>query len=259
MNSITATRVSSLRLADIVVAVVEGTAAFLFLVREVDVDRGRTWTALSWQLRVLSLQLVGHIDLIQMLLQQADVLAIALDRSVCEVADEGDETNNEVKCKVEHHHEENTLRQTARHLTHAQDELERKERISGVTNGGYEANDGGPAEAHAHETEQGEIKSVGRLAGPGEDVGLLLWDVGRNFLFDLLRLARLPRVGDLLVVRVLTRGQLTVQRSEVETAYIWSSSGLAGILVHLACKHLLRRILCDKLGHGCGIAGIVML
>lgn len=42
----------------------------------------------------------------------------------------------------------------------------------------------------------------------------------------------------------------------METTYIWASGGFVRILAHLASEHLLRGILCDKLGHDCGVVGV---
>ena len=239
----------------IVVAIVDSTALILFI-RDVEVDGCRTGSAFPGELRVLSLQLVRHVDLVQMLFQQAHVLAVALERSVCKVSKEWYKTNDKVKSEVEQHHEQHTLGEAAFDLAHAHDEFEGEECIGSVTNGRHETYDGRPTEAHTKQTEQGEIKSVGGLAGSGEDVGLLLGDVGRDLLLDFLRLAWLPGVWDLLVVRVLTRGQSTTQRIGVGTTYIWPSGGLVGVLGHLACEHLLCRILCDELCHDCGVVGI---
>jgi hypothetical protein len=47
-----------------------------------------------------------------------------------------------------------------------------------------------------------------------------------------------------------------VQRNGVETTYIWAGGGFVRILAHLASEHLLRGILCDKLGHGCGVVDV---
>ena len=230
----------------------------VFFVGKVDIDGGRTRSAFPWQLRVLNFQLVGHVDRIQMLFQQADVFAVALDGSVRQIANEWDETKDEIQCEIKQHHEQYVVRQTARNFAHGHDEFECEQGVGSVTNGGHETNDRGPTEAHAHETEEREIEPVSGLAGSGEDVGLLLGDVGGDLLLDLLCLAWLPGVGNLLIVRVLTRGQSLIQRNRVEATYIWTSSGLACILAHLACEHLLCRVLCDELGHGCGMVGVLV-
>ena len=63
-NPIPACRVGALRLANIVVVNIVGLAALILFLRDVDVDRGRARSALSWQLRILSLKLLRHVDLI---------------------------------------------------------------------------------------------------------------------------------------------------------------------------------------------------
>lgn len=96
-NPVAAARIRTLGLTNIVVVAVVIATALVLLFGEVDINRSRTRTAFPWQLRVLSLQLVGHEDLVQVLLQKAHVLAIALERSVCQVAKEGDEANDKVE------------------------------------------------------------------------------------------------------------------------------------------------------------------
>ena len=256
-DPVAAAGIRTLGLTNIVVVAIVIATALVLLLGEVDINRSRTRTTFPWQLRVLSLQLVGHKDLVQVLLQKAYVLAVALEGSVCQVAKEGDEANDKVEGQVEHHHEENTIGETACDLSHAHDEFESEQCVGCVTDSRHKTNDGRPTEAHAHETEQSEIHPVGSLAGSCEDIGFLLGDVGRDLLLDFLHLAWLPGVRNLLVVRVLTRGQLQLlvqcaSSKHVEKTYIWPGSRLVGVLAHLACQHLLRCVLCDELRHVCG-------
>ena len=138
-----------------------------------------------------------------MFFQQTDVLAIALDSSVGKITDERNEADEEVDSEVDQHHEKNTVGQAAFNLAHMQNQVECEQGIGCVTYSWDEANDGGPAEAHAEEGEKRIVEAVGCLAGFGQDVGFLGWDVGCNFLLHFLGLALLGGMRNLIVVWVL--------------------------------------------------------
>lgn len=138
-----------------------------------------------------------------MLLEEADILAVALDSRVGKIANEWYETDDEVDSQVEQHHKEDRVGQATLNFPHVQNQVQCEQGICCVTNGRDQANDGGPSESQAEKGEERIVESVGCFAGFCEDVGFLGWDVGRDFLLDFLRLARLPRVRDLLVIWVL--------------------------------------------------------
>ena len=153
----TTARVSGLWLANIIVFVAEGILTPGLLVVKVHIDGGRARSALSWQLRVPVLEFLRLEDLIEMLFKKTDILSVALDGCVGKIANEGDEADDEIDGKVDHHHKQNARWETAFDLSHFQDQVECEEGIGSIANSGNKANDRGPTESHAKDSEEGVV------------------------------------------------------------------------------------------------------
>lgn len=221
-NPVAPSGVGAGRLANIVMAVIERVAAVGLVVRDINVHGRRARAALLWHLGFPGPDLLRLVYFVEVLFKKAHVLAVAFDCRVCKVANKRHEADDKVDGEVDQHHQQDTVGKTALNLAHAQDQVESKERIGGVTDSRDEANDGGPAEAHAENAEQGKVEPVGSLASLCEDRGIVFGDVGWNLLLDFLRLAWLPWVWDFLIVRVL--GPLLAliprPRHQVEHSYV---------------------------------------
>ena len=117
-------RISLLWLANVVSAILVGVAAVALRIVEVDIDGSRALSALAGQLRIAGLEFFRLVDLVKMFFEKTDVLAVALDGSICEIADEGYKTDDEVDGEVEDHHKEDARWETAFDLLHFPDQVQ---------------------------------------------------------------------------------------------------------------------------------------
>ena len=138
-----------------------------------------------------------------MLFEQTNVLSVCLDSSIGNITNKWNKTDEEIDKHVDQHHDQDAGRKTTFNLAHVANEVETKCSVGYITRGRNKTNDGRPTESETSKTEKGIIEAVGSLAGFGEDIGFLLGNVGGDLLLDFLRLARLLRVGNLLVKGVL--------------------------------------------------------
>jgi len=149
------------------------------------------------------LQLLRLIHLIQSLLQQSHIFGIAFQICVCQVTDKRDQTDEEIQRDVEEHGPENCCSETAGDFAHGFDVEACHAEIEGIAGGGDYTEDGGPAEADAHEVEEAEVELVGSAAGTSEDFGIVFGDVRWDLFFDFLGFTRFAGMGNLFVVGVL--------------------------------------------------------
>jgi len=175
----------------------------LFLIREILVDGRRPWSAFLGETILLLNQFPWLVHLIQVLFEYSDILGIAFDCGVSEVADEGYEPDEEVDDHVNDHMDLDRVGQASLDPTHAPDEVECQQHVQTVAYGRHKADDGGPAEAETEEIEEAEVETICGLASSGKDFGIVRWDIGGYLLLDFLHLAGLAGVRDHLVVRVI--------------------------------------------------------
>jgi hypothetical protein len=109
------------------------------------------------QVPVIDAQRIRLILGIQVELEDAQILGIALEGGVGEVADKGDEADEEIDGDVEEHADQQRGAQAAGDGVGFLDEEEGEGGADGVAGEGDQADDGFPAEAEAEEAEEGAV------------------------------------------------------------------------------------------------------
>ncbi len=211
-------------------------------------------------------------DSIQAFLQKADILRVAFEHGIAQVAKKRDESNEKVQENVKYHPKNYAPSQFALNLgtdvseSHRHDQVQRVAETAldvskigapyGLHSRGNQADDAAPAEADAEQIEERHVEMVGPFADPSQDDGVVFGNVVGNLLLDLSELAFL--VWNHCEVRILS--QVSVydgrgnRKSGIVESHVVASHVLLLVLVELAAEHLLGRILADKTGH-CGRDG----
>jgi hypothetical protein len=143
------TRVSALRLANVVSVVIEGFESFHVFVREVVVNSSRARSAcvpmFSLRLLILSIllldELFGLVYAVEMTFEQSDILGVTLDGGVCKVAHDGNQTDSEINSHIEKHPEKCEEWQSALGTIHPPYELKRQGSIHAIASDRYETDD----------------------------------------------------------------------------------------------------------------------
>ena len=158
--------------------------------------------------------------LIQLPLQQPQILRIALERRIRQIAHKRHQADGKIDGDVEQHAQLDTAIQPALDLTALLEDEQGEEDADRVADGRDDADDGFPAEADAEEVEEAHVEAVGAAAHGGEDFGVVLGDIGWDLLLDFLEFAGFAWVFD--------HGEVGVLYSVARQYYYSGIDGRAG-------------------------------
>lgn len=115
----------------------------------------------------------------QFVLKQDDVPGVGFVCCISNIADEWDDSNEEIKHNVHLHPHFERGRQTTFDAAHRAVHHQTQQHVGDVANGRHQTNDGAPANLDTEEAAEGEIEPVSATLGFGKDFGFILGQTWR--------------------------------------------------------------------------------